>query len=98
MALPIDLKGKVAFVSGMADPNGYGWAITKALAEAVRVSGSMATLYLNYNQIGDEGAKAIAEAVRSSGSLALKKLVVPVAIKKHAQLVAACKSKGVELV
>jgi enoyl-[acyl-carrier protein] reductase I len=34
MALPIDLKGKVAFVSGMADPNGYGWAITKALAEA----------------------------------------------------------------
>ena len=34
MALPIDCKGKVAFVSGMADPNGYGWAITKALAEA----------------------------------------------------------------
>ena len=34
MALPIDLKGKTAFVSGMADPNGYGWAITKALAEA----------------------------------------------------------------
>ena len=33
------------------------------------VSGSMATLDLTYNRIGDVGAKAIAEAVRASGSL-----------------------------
>ena len=34
MALPIDLTGKTAFVAGVADSNGYGWAIAKALAEA----------------------------------------------------------------
>ena len=30
----IDLKGKVAFVAGVADSTGYGWAIAKALANA----------------------------------------------------------------
>jgi len=29
-----DLKGKVAFVAGVGDSSGYGWAICKALAEA----------------------------------------------------------------
>ncbi|MBI71675.1 MAG: enoyl-[acyl-carrier-protein] reductase [Gemmatimonadetes bacterium] len=32
--LPIDLTGKNAFVAGVADDNGYGWAIAKALAQA----------------------------------------------------------------
>lgn len=32
--LGIDLKGKVAFVAGIGDDQGYGWAIAKALAEA----------------------------------------------------------------
>lgn len=32
--LPIELKGKIAFVAGIADDQGYGWAIAKALAEA----------------------------------------------------------------
>jgi enoyl-[acyl-carrier protein] reductase I len=32
--LKIDLKGKRAFIAGVADDNGYGWAIAKALAEA----------------------------------------------------------------
>lgn len=32
--LKIDLKGKRAFVAGVADDQGYGWAIAKALAEA----------------------------------------------------------------
>lgn len=34
MALNVDLTGKVAFVAGVADSTGYGWAIAKALAEA----------------------------------------------------------------
>mmetsp|Transcript_20985 Transcript_20985/g.27123 ORF Transcript_20985/g.27123 Transcript_20985/m.27123 type:complete len:363 (+) Transcript_20985:146-1234(+) len=34
MSASIDLKGKVAFVAGVADSTGYGWAIAKALAEA----------------------------------------------------------------
>jgi enoyl-[acyl-carrier protein] reductase I len=32
--LPIDLKGKKAFIAGIADDQGYGWAIAKMLAEA----------------------------------------------------------------
>ncbi|MCZ7644820.1 MAG: enoyl-[acyl-carrier-protein] reductase [Planctomycetota bacterium] len=32
--LPIDLTGKRAFVAGIADDHGYGWAICKALAAA----------------------------------------------------------------
>uniref|UniRef100_A0A165G0U8 Enoyl-[acyl-carrier-protein] reductase [NADH], chloroplastic n=1 Tax=Linum usitatissimum TaxID=4006 RepID=A0A165G0U8_LINUS len=32
--LPIDLRGKRAFVAGVADDNGYGWAIAKSLAAA----------------------------------------------------------------
>jgi len=34
MALGLDLTGKVAFVAGVGDSSGYGWAICKALAEA----------------------------------------------------------------
>ncbi|KAL5983371.1 hypothetical protein ACLOJK_017455 [Asimina triloba] len=32
--LPIDLRGKRAFIAGVADDNGYGWAISKSLAAA----------------------------------------------------------------
>lgn len=32
--LPIDLRGKKAFIAGVADDQGFGWAIAKALAEA----------------------------------------------------------------
>ena len=32
--LSIDLTGKRAFVAGIADDKGYGWAIARALAEA----------------------------------------------------------------
>lgn len=33
-SLGTDLTGKVAFIAGVADSTGYGWAIAKALAEA----------------------------------------------------------------
>lgn len=32
--LNIDLKGKIAFIAGIGDDQGYGWAIAKCLAEA----------------------------------------------------------------
>ncbi len=32
--LEMNLKGKIAFVAGIGDDQGYGWAIAKALAEA----------------------------------------------------------------
>jgi enoyl-[acyl-carrier protein] reductase I len=34
MATTVDLKGKVAFIAGVADSQGYGWAIARALADA----------------------------------------------------------------
>jgi len=34
MGVTVDLKGKVAFIAGVADSSGYGWAIAKALADA----------------------------------------------------------------
>ena len=34
MGLSLDLTGKVAFVAGVGDSTGYGWAICKALPEA----------------------------------------------------------------
>jgi enoyl-[acyl-carrier protein] reductase I len=34
MTATVDLKGKVAFVAGVADSSGYGWAIARALADA----------------------------------------------------------------
>ena len=34
MSTGVDLKGKVAFVAGVADSQGYGWAIARALADA----------------------------------------------------------------
>lgn len=34
MSASLDLKGKVAFVAGVGDSTGYGWAIAKALANA----------------------------------------------------------------
>jgi enoyl-[acyl-carrier protein] reductase I len=34
MSAKIDLKGKVAFIAGVADSTGYGWAIAKQLADA----------------------------------------------------------------
>ena len=32
--LDIDLKNKIAFIAGIGDDQGFGWAIAKALAEA----------------------------------------------------------------
>eukprot|EP00442_Polarella_glacialis_P036119 CAMPEP_0115089028 /NCGR_PEP_ID=MMETSP0227-20121206/24392_1 /TAXON_ID=89957 /ORGANISM="Polarella glacialis, Strain CCMP 1383" /LENGTH=399 /DNA_ID=CAMNT_0002479509 /DNA_START=84 /DNA_END=1283 /DNA_ORIENTATION=+ len=33
-AMTLDLKGKVAFIAGVADTSGYGWAIARELANA----------------------------------------------------------------
>ena len=32
--LSIDLRGKTTFIAGIADDNGYGWAIAKSFATA----------------------------------------------------------------
>ena len=45
--IDMDLKGKVAFVAGVGDSTGYGWAICKALAEV----GAATTLLLQQQQV-----------------------------------------------
>ena len=37
LSLPINLEGKKAFVAGVADDQGFGWAISKALAQVRRL-------------------------------------------------------------
>ena len=40
--IALDLKGKTAFIAGVGDSTGYGWAICKALAEVCRRRGRAA--------------------------------------------------------
>ena len=62
----------------------------------------MKSLVLFENNIGDAGAAAIANAIAVNASLKLEleleKLIVPHGLEKNAQLVAACRAKGVKLV
>ena len=66
-----------------------------SLCEA-RCHSALAALYLDGNQIQDTGATALVDALHVKG--ALKKLVVPDGIEKHAGLIAAYKAKGINLV
>ena len=51
--LEISLKGKKAFVAGIGDDQGYGWAIAKALAEAEAeiIVGTWAPIYKIFYQL-----------------------------------------------
>ena len=69
-----------------------------AIAKALEVNASVTELGFGLNEIGDAGAAAIANAIAVNASLKLKKLVVPDGLEKNAQLVAACRAKGVKLV
>ena len=66
---------------------GCGWA-------PGALGGEVTELWLHHQGLGGEDAEGLAAMVAASGSLALKTLWVD---SKHAELVAACKSKGVEL-
>ena len=80
------------------DDNNIGDIGAKAFAEVVHAGGRLTSLGLNGNDnIGDEGARAIAEAIRSNDALVLKTLGVPNELMEHAEIVAACQSKGVDL-
>ena len=78
--------------------NKIGDAGATAIANAIAVNASLKSLALNHNNIGDAGAAAIANAIAVNASLKLKELFVPDGLEKNAQLVAACRAKGVKLV
>ena len=55
--LAIDLSGKIAFVAGLGDDNGYGWAIAKRLAEAgaTIIAGTWPPVYEIFTKSLDRG-------------------------------------------
>ncbi|WP_284441548.1 enoyl-[acyl-carrier-protein] reductase [Chlamydia gallinacea] len=55
--LKIDLTGKIAFVAGIGDDQGYGWGIAKALAEAgaTILTGTWVPIYKIFSQSWDLG-------------------------------------------
>jgi len=55
--LPIDLTGKRAFVAGVADDGGYGWAIVRALsaAGATVCVGTWPPVWRIFNRLRDKG-------------------------------------------
>ncbi len=55
--IDLDLKGKTAFVAGVGDSTGYGWAICKALAEVRRRSEPLSLCEL-WSRSGAPGAVA----------------------------------------
>ena len=78
--------------------NNIGDDGAKALAAAVAASRSLARLGLDNNNVGDDGARALATEVAASDSLSLlKELYVPSRIVNHAELLAACNSRSIEL-
>ena len=73
--LTVNLSGKRAFVAGVADDNGYGWAIAKALHQAgasvcVGVWPPMLTLFTKSLERG----KFDESAVYPGGKLTLEKI------------------------
>lgn len=68
--LTIDLKGKKAFIAGIGDDQGYGWAIAKALAEAgaTILIGTWTPMMKIFN-MGLEGGKFDESRKLSDGSL-----------------------------
>lgn len=55
--LKIDLTGKIAFIAGVGDDNGYGWGIAKMLAEAgaTILVGTWVPIYKIFSQSWDLG-------------------------------------------
>ena len=74
--LNIDLKGKKAFIAGIGDDQGYGWAIAKSLAEAGAELGAMGAAEvvdgLETRQvakdIAKEGIKDVAKGAAEMGA------------------------------
>ena len=67
--LQIDLAGNQLCGRGRLGGGQYTAEGIKAIADALRVSGSLSSINLAANELGVEGAKALVPALRDSGSL-----------------------------
>ncbi|KAF9686466.1 hypothetical protein SADUNF_Sadunf03G0161500 [Salix dunnii] len=64
--LPIDLRGKRAFIAAVADDNGYGWAIAKSLAAsgAETFVGTWVPIYVSSDLLYGHFLQEVAESVK----------------------------------
>ena len=71
MGYDVDLRGKTAFVAGVADSTGYGWAICKALAEAgaTVTASARGRLALGIFQKSPEAGKFDADVLRDGSTM-----------------------------
>ncbi|MGH7523314.1 MAG: enoyl-[acyl-carrier-protein] reductase, partial [Gemmatimonadales bacterium] len=74
--LPIDLSGKRAFVAGVADDGGFGFAIAKALAEAGAgiCVGTWPPAMGIFETLLERGKLAKSLELRRGGSLAFERI------------------------
>jgi enoyl-[acyl-carrier protein] reductase I len=77
-AAKIDLTGKVAFIAGVADSTGYGWAIARALADAgaTILVGTWPPV-LNIFQMGFRKGSFDADSTLSDGSKMVIEKIYP---------------------
>jgi enoyl-[acyl-carrier protein] reductase I len=77
-AAKIDLTGKVAFIAGVADSTGYGWAIARALADAgaTILVGTWPPV-LNIFQMGFRKGNFDADSTLSDGSKMVIEKIYP---------------------
>src|SRR3970040_526558 len=75
--LPIDLSGKRAFVAGVADDWGFGFAIAKKLAEAGAsvCVGTWPPAYGIFTKLLERGKMAESLVMRSGGTLAFERIL-----------------------
>lgn len=72
--LSIDLKGKRAFVAGVADDGGYGWAIVRALsaAGATVCVGTWPPVWRIFNRLMDKGRLDL--SIPGGGEIQIEKI------------------------
>lgn len=76
--LAIDLRGKLVFIAGIADDQGYGWAIAKAMAEAgAKIIVGTWPPVLRIFQISLDSGKLDASRKLSDGSLLTFEKIYP---------------------
>ncbi|SYX08871.1 Enoyl-[acyl-carrier-protein] reductase [NADH] FabI,enoyl-(acyl carrier protein) reductase,Uncharacterized conserved protein,oxidoreductase, SDR family [Chlamydia poikilotherma] len=74
--LKIDLTGKVAFIAGIGDDQGYGWGIAKVLAEAgaTIIVGTWVPIYKIFSQSWDLGKFDESRRLSDGNLLEIKKI------------------------
>lgn len=76
LMLKIDLTGKIAFVAGIGDDNGYGWGVAKMLAEAgaTIIVGTWVPIYKIFVQSWELGKFDASRKLSNGGMLNIARI------------------------